>query len=195
MRKSGVGFFILVSLSSAGVSGSAHAQNFFEMLFGGGQPAQVAAPNGGARSHHRPLKHARHTGPKKLSYAEAMTPSRAPFKHECCSSPQEALEKVASDATLRPGDAFMASDGLRVYVGESKSAQKFVAVEHAKIGESLRARLSAFEKAPATANSTGADKKVDLAARPNLPRTTPHKERLITTSEGKTIRLVGGYVN
>jgi len=195
MRKSGVGFFVLVSLSSVGVSTSAHAQNFFEMLFGGGQTAQVTAPYGGIRSRHRPLKHTRHAGPKKLSYADAMTPSRAPFKHECCSSPQEAMEKVASDATLRPGDAFMASDGLRVYVGESKNAQKFVAVEHAKIGETLRARLAAFEKGPAAANSSGADKKVSLAAKPNLPRTTPHKERLITTPEGKTIRLVGGYVN
>lgn len=192
MRKSGVGLLVLVSLSSVCASSTAQAQNFFEMLFGGGQKqaAPSAAPKAAIR-HHRPLKQARHGGPKKLSYAEAMTPSRAPFKHECCSSPQEAIQKAASDATLRPGDAFMASDGLRVYVGESK----FVAVEQARIGETLRARLTAVEKAPATQVSKGSDKKADLAAKLNLPRPTPHKDRLITTSEGKTIRLVGGYVN
>jgi hypothetical protein len=194
MKKYGAGFFVLVLLSSFCANNSAHAQNFFEMLFGGGQKqaAPSAAPDSGMRRHHRPRKQAHRAGPKKLNYAEAMTPTRAPFKRECCSSPQEALEKVANDATLRPGDAFMGNDGLRVYVGESK----FVAVEQAKIGQTLRDRLAAVEKTPAAQASSKADgDKVRLVSKSGPPRATPHKERLITTTEGKTIRLVGGYVN
>ncbi|MDB5596871.1 MAG: hypothetical protein JWM36_3832 [Hyphomicrobiales bacterium] len=112
------------------------------------------------------------------------------------STAQEAISKVLQDETLRPGDAYMAADGLRVFVGAAKkdTAQKrFVAIDKAHgISPDLRARLAALEHRPPARPPT---------ARPSRARAPEHSsvqiamakspDNFIVDARGRTIRVVG----
>ncbi|MDB5648484.1 MAG: hypothetical protein JWL62_4 [Hyphomicrobiales bacterium] len=113
------------------------------------------------------------------------------------STPEEAISKVLSDDTLRPGDVYMAQDGLRVFVGVEKktnaSRNRFVPVTHARdISPALRARLVELER------KTVANPPVMRTAKA-LPSEGPPvqlamasaPERYITDARGRTIRVVG----
>lgn len=112
------------------------------------------------------------------------------------STAQEAISKVLQDDTLRPGDAYMAADGLRIFVGAEKknAAQKrFVAIDKAHtISPGLRARLAALErrpvaKAPATRPSkarAAEQQQMQIAMAKGL-------DHFIIDARGRTIRVVG----
>jgi hypothetical protein len=112
---------------------------------------------------------------------------------------QAAIAKVLhDDPTLRPGDAYMTADGLRVYVGEQQSDPKFVPVNNArKIGKELKARLAEVEKTPARTVRVAALKNGDKVggahASSEAKPVRSGKERMIKASNGKMIRFVGGY--
>ena len=143
----------------------------------------------------------------QLSYAATQgSAAKALAGDQCCSSAQEAIAKVIrDDPTLRSGDAYMTSDGLRVFDAERRDDQKFVPVDQAdKIGRDLKARLAELEKKrpPVTAAAPAPKSRISSASGPHEPTGAseqkpmkPEKERLIKTSAGKTIRLVGGFAN
>jgi len=114
------------------------------------------------------------------------------------SSGQEAINKILNDETLRPGDAYMAPDGLRVFMGARQGARSlddFVAVANAQnIEMNLRAKLAAYIDGSAKLDPPSADKTNVPAASSLelLPLASRPKERIITDSQGKTLRFVGG---
>ena len=121
------------------------------------------------------------------------------------SAPVDAQAAIATilrdDPTLRPGDAYMTNDGLRVYVGEGRSDLQFVPVNQARqIDKKLKARLAEVERTPFARNvRVAALKNGDVVGsyRKNAESKPAKwdKERLIRASNGKTIRLVGGYAS
>jgi hypothetical protein len=223
MRKYGVSLSILGVAGLFCLGGPCRAENIFEMIFGGGQQSRKAPAAPPQRKAHfsSPARHYAHkkTGQAvadvsdsspspetmKLSYAEAWG-GKAAGTENCCASARDMIARVTkADPTLRQGDAFMTSDGLQVFVGDRNSDTKFVPVGQApQLSRALRERLQAMEKTPSAspvhvssskwraqpvsgplANAGVAEK---AAARGS-------KDRLIETSTGKTIRLVGGYAN
>jgi len=139
----------------------------------------------------------------QLGYAATQgSAAKALAGDQCCSSAREAIAKVIrDDPTLRSGDAYMTSDGLRVFDSERRDDQKFVPVDQAhKIGRDLKARLTELEKK--RPSDTAPKSRIAAASGPHdstgalaQNQMKPEKEHLITTSEGKTIRLVGGFAN
>lgn len=116
--------------------------------------------------------------PAQLSYAETPTSIEA-VSHD--QNAQDAIAKVIrEDPTLRPGDAYMTADGLRVFEGDGPNDPKFVPVGQARgIGKKLRARLAALDQASrltwgrrASPNARVAKRPVNLAGseqkQPNL---------------------------
>jgi hypothetical protein len=141
----------------------------------------------------------------QMSYAATPgSAAKALAGDQCCSSAREAIAKVIrDDPTLRSGDAYMTSDGLRVFDAERRDDQKFVPVDQAhKIGRDLKARLAELEKkrppdtagAPKSRISSASGLHEPTGAAEQKPMKL-EKERLIKTSAGKTIRLVGGFAN
>jgi hypothetical protein len=105
------------------------------------------------------------------------------------------------DPTLREGDAFMTSDGLRVFVGDRQGDAKFVPVGQApQLSRALKERLQAMEKTPsgrpalASSSRSRAEKASGPLAYAGVDEKAA-KDRLIETANGKTIRLVGGFMN
>lgn len=92
----------------------------------------------------------------------------------------------------------MTSNGLRIIEGAADS--RIVPVEESRVDERLRARLAEFEK-PASPSDAAANPKqppirraaAELARSPGSETRKPKADRLIRTSDGKVIRLVGGY--
>jgi hypothetical protein len=140
----------------------------------------------------------------QLGYAAVPTSIAAPVEEKkCCSNAQDAIAKVMhEDRTLRPGDAYMSADGLRVFEGERATDQEFVPVGQTRaLDEHSKARLAAVEKTPVT------DIEPSLKSRsaqissshaglaPDQKPTKLNKERFIKTLNGKTIRFVGGYAS
>lgn len=145
--------------------------------------------------------------PTQLSYAETPAPAEnAGVDQKIYSNAQEAIAKVIrDDPTLRPGDAYMTSDGLRVFEGDGPNDPKFVPVGQARgIGKKLRARLAALDNSTTSAPARRASSKTSVVAvasqHMNLAGSAQkpsrlNKERLIRTFDGKTIRFVGGYAS
>jgi hypothetical protein len=146
-------------------------------------------------------------GAAQLSYAETQTSSvKALTGARGCSTAQEAIAKVIrDDPTLRSGDAYMTSDGLRIFDGDRQDEPKFVPVDQAqKLGRDLKARLAELQKTrpPEPAPAAARKSRIESASGPDETRGNSEqapiksaKERLIKTSTGQTIRLVGGFVN
>ncbi len=202
------------------------AENFLEMILGSvrrpadshanaAPPSHQTALGQQGRSHITSWNHSDHgvkaradnSAPSpasmKLSYAEAWG-SEAGGRGTCCARARDMIAKVTQgDSTLRRGDAFMTSDGLRVFVGDRKSDTKFVRVEDAtQISRALKTQLDAVEKKPAAKPIRIAPVKSRLvsavgspgnAGSPEKPPAQAVKDRLIKAPNGKTIRLVGGY--
>ena len=158
--------------------------------------------------HHRALAHhmaAPAISGAQLAYGSIPAPPGASEGQKCCSDAQDAIAKIMhEDRTLRPGDAYMSSDGLRVYEGDRAKDQEFVPVHQARaLDKTSKARLAAVEKAPVQAIPLNPGQKPHLA-----PAIAPHagnapdqkaaklnKESLIKTFNGRTIRFVGGYAS
>jgi hypothetical protein len=131
--------------------------------------------------------------------ASPSSPSATPPASErpCCGNAQEAINQIINnDRTLRPGDAYMSHEGLRVYVGERKKNSQFVAVDHARhIGAGLKQRL---KEVGATPHKTvrAPDEKARNQGRelqPLVARPTRGGDRLVDGPGGRPIRLVGGF--
>ena len=163
---------LVVAFLVASVASPARAEGgLFGLLFGGGQaheapasPSALAPPasaltlrNAGkslhARAHIR--KRTRYTtvnGRHMLAVAP-LPPQRSSETATANTPPimsaQEAISSVLHDETLRPGDAYMAEDGLRVFVGFSgsdRSEAVFVDLAQARhIAPDLKARLAAVD--------------------------------------------------
>ena len=143
--------------------------------------------------------------PTQLIYAETPAPvGNLGADQKCCSDAREAIAKVIrDDPTLRPGDAYMTSDGLRVFEGDGPNDPKFVPVGQARvIGKKLRARLAALDGSSVLASARRASLKTRVVATATQHMDLPgsaqrpsklNKERLIKTFDGRTIRFVGGY--
>jgi hypothetical protein len=120
----------------------------------------------------------------------------------CCSDAPAAILKILhEDPTLRPGDAYMTSDGLKVFVGAGKSDPQFVPVDKAhRIGRVLQARLAAMVMHPVVdgpAFEARHRRELGPSAKGEGGQklASGGKERLIKTKTGKIIRLVGGYAS
>jgi hypothetical protein len=165
------------------------------------------APHYAARthSHHHALAR-RLGGPSAVQLGYAAMPASLggpAAERKCCSNAQDAIAKLLrDDPTLRPGDAYMSPDGLRVYDGDREKDQKFVPVGQARaLDRNSKARLAAVEMAPVKYILRNPDLKpqsvVNSAAHaalaPEQKPTKLNKERFIRTLSGKTIRFVGGY--
>ncbi len=232
MTRSGVFLSIFILMGSIGFSTASRAEGFLEMLFGGGRQHSESHANyvltppmvhrhvthrHYAATHHKKAHHlamrahsrhhhafARHkAAPVALAYAAA--PASPVDERKCCGDAQDAIAKVMhDDPTLRPGDAYMSADGLRVYEGDRANDQEFVPVGKARaLDKNSKARLAAIEKAPVFDRTSGRGLKPRLAAVP-APHAGPgadqkstklNNERLIKTFNGKTIRFVGGYTS
>ncbi|WP_294533812.1 hypothetical protein [uncultured Rhodoblastus sp.] len=222
MRRSGARLSIVSFVALFSLCGASRAQNIFELIFGGGQHSveshRAASPAPRYASPRRRVAHkwsgetfakASDSSPSpetmKLSYAEAWG-GKAGAAEKCCASAADMIARVTKgDPTLRQGDAFMTSDGLRVFVGDRQGDTKFVTLGQAQqLSRALKERLQAMEKQPSAASAlappsrsraeTAAGPRVNLGDR-EKSATGAAKDRLIAAQNGKTIRLVGGYAN
>ena len=214
MSKSGVCLSIVTIAGLFCLGGPCRAENIFEMIFGGGQHPVKARAAPAASAHHfsSPRRHFAHkkrdpavagagesalsAESMKLSYAEAWG-GASDGAGKCCASAVDMIARVTRrDPTLRKGDAFMTSDGLRVFVGDRQGDTKFVPVGQApQLSRDLKERLQAMEKTPsASPAKSRAEKAFGPAAHAGVAEKAG-KDRLIETANGKTIRLVGGFVN
>lgn len=214
MRHSGAFLTMLTVVGSFLLCGPSRAENIFEMIFGGGRPpAQAHAAR--IYSPHRSV-YVRHVAHKKrepsaasagespspetmkLSYAEVWG-GKPDGAGKCCENAADMIARVTRhDSTLREGDAFMTSDGLQVFVGDRLGETKFVPVGQARqMSRALKERLQAIEKAPSeqTTRATPAKMRAERTSAPKAKEDVAEKERLIDMPNGKTIRLVGGFVN
>ena len=163
---------VTVAFVVAGVASPARAAGgLFEVLFGGGQTHYAPAPppafaplasapikwDAGKSAQTRTPRKRTHTRYTKINghrvLASAPLPPQRPSDLAVGGPPimsaQEAIANVLHDETLRPGDAYMAEDGLRVFVGFSGADHDkavfvdLVAARH--IAPSHKARLAAVD--------------------------------------------------
>lgn len=200
-------FFIAAfsSLSTAQARGG-----LFEALFGQPQPTYYQyAPAEGLRFRSRPdpapamrggtrLRGAPEFGARKPKARKAArrvvsldpriglaTPKSPMQKAICCKGGEDPARAILSDATLRPGDAYMTPQGLRVFVGRAgaKAAAAFVAPRRAAISKKDRARLVAISDARPRAVQAKAKAEAGSAA----------PAQLIVDPAGRALRAVGPY--
>lgn len=145
----------------------------------------------GARSSRRGFVHA---GGWKKSHA---VNARAKISRFVAASAPKAVPAVAraeapaqidNDPTLRIGDAYMTTEGLRIYRGPSAKAAKsksFVEFRRSKIGSGVKSQLVALENAGRTDH-----------ARPIIPpalklEPAHARNRKSVDRQGRVIRIVG----
>jgi hypothetical protein len=213
MSKSGVCLSIVTIAGLFCLGGPCRAENIFEMIFGGGQhPVKAQAAPAASAHHFASRRHVAHkrrdpvvagAGESSLS-AESMKLSYADVwggasdgAGKCCASAFDMIARVTRrDPTLRKGDAFMTSDGLQVFVGDRQGDTKFVPVGQApQLSPALKERLQAMETKPSAPPSRSRAEKASGALANAGVAEKAAKDRLIETANGKTIRLVGGFVN
>jgi hypothetical protein len=209
------GFFGLFCMTGTG-----HAENFFEAIFGHFSQGESQNPPAQARSAHSPGRNGAHP----IAHRSAARPVLA-IKSLGCEganpasngvTPKGASESASrkapstmtdaaitaalcKDPTLQAGDAFMTSNGLRIIEGATDS--RIVPVEESRIDERFKARLAEFFEKPAPSSGATVNPKqppsrraaAELARSPGSESKKPRADRLIRTSDGKVIRLVGGY--
>jgi hypothetical protein len=128
-----------------------------------------------------------------LAYAPVSRPATSP--KICCSSALDAIAMIAHDKTLRPGDAYMTPEGLKVFVvtsGAKHEKRDFVTLSKASgVAPDQRASLSAM--APAKVRLTRVKQPVKTAPPTVAGTSAPAPESTIVDPRGKTIRFVGGY--
>ena len=219
MKNSGVILAILVFFSAIGFSSASEAHGFLDLVFGFGRQAQPSqtyfAP---ARPHswqHRAIGHHKYKNRHELARnhrhslawhhrnQQSVTPPEQGASRPCCSNAQEAINHIVKDdPTLRPGDAYMSTEGLRVYQGERDHDPQFVPVDEARhIGAGLKQRLAEVESkvristAEHTREVDANTKKRLLAETQHGANDKKHKEKLVHGPDGRLIRMVGGFVN
>ncbi len=230
MIKNGVVLAFLVFLSAFGFSGAAEAHGFFDLIFGHDSAPAASqvyfAPSSksthrhsahSARHHDRRYaqhwrKHRRdhsklaahHRNLLKQAVVAALTNQDSPpVARPCCGNASEAINQIIkNDPTLRPGDAYMSNDGLKIYVGEGGKSDSFVSIDKARhIGSGLKNRLAEMTRRPGAATKTpgAAEAKVKHAPPETklVAANDKHapKEKLVHGPNGRLIRLVGGFVN
>ncbi len=120
----------------------------------------------------------------------------------CCANAQQAIEMVVHDETLRPGDAYMAADGVHIYMGrtrEDSAGGHFVGLNQAgRLKDGLRARLTELENhngGALTANGKAASSAEarNTAAALRVEAVNRAKDPFIVDPLGRKVRFVGGY--
>lgn len=145
----------------------------------------------GVRASRYGFEHAR--GSRKAHFAEARgkvaraaaTPARkatAPVVRI------EAPAQIDNDPTLRIGDAYMTTEGLRIYRGPSAKAAKgrnFVEFQRSEVGAGVKSQLAALENAV----------RMDRARRAIAPalklEPADARDRKSVDRQGRVIRVVG----
>jgi hypothetical protein len=197
----------------------AKAEGFMESIFGFATHAETArtAPAGGAPAQQkRPLEaQSRHkrkvqiahpsVGPRVVSKDEKYL-SSAGFSQRFRLSPetgrketQEAIGYlIEHDETLRRGDALVTGTGVVIYDPKQGEGGKFVPVNDKSVAQPLQKRLVGFVE-PVAQNAP--KRNADSAQSAKAPATSVYAinpersaERRIETSDGRTIRFVGGYL-
>jgi hypothetical protein len=154
--------------------------------------------------HHHSIawRHRHQPQPSQFVQGQPVAPP-ASVTRLCCSDAQDAINHIVKDdPTLRPGDAYMSTDGLRVYQGERKNDLQFVPVDKARhIGAGLKQRLAEVEskaRVSAPEHSADVDAKASKRAMVEPQHATnekKHKEKFVHGPDGRLIRMVGGFVN
>lgn len=205
--------FILVLTISAGGAAPAKAWNILEAIFGA-QPAaapQAVAPDAGADKARQKQDAARRKAAQIAALRQQEAARVAMLAHAleraklpvppCCLSSEQAIGLMMADATLRPGDVYASTEGLRVFVGAANSPHRredFVPLAQARsLNPGLRARLasaSAPDLRRAAVNSDaaaakGGDEPPTLVVH---AASAPRPENRIVESDGRRIRFVGG---
>jgi hypothetical protein len=104
----------------------------------------------------------------------------------CCANGENAAEALKLDPTLRPGDAFMTPEGLKIYSGRASSKSGVRLIEPRKAGMD-RGRLSSV-----------AGKRHFHDAKIQTIATDPKgagPDRRIVDQQGRTIRVIGPYID
>ncbi|MCW2274165.1 hypothetical protein GJ654_06955 [Rhodoblastus acidophilus] len=224
MRRNGAMLACLLFLLTLGFIPEARARGFLDDVFGyarNDSPTQFdytpPRPSFSYRQAHRRdvrhrswrVKHAtargarehfgRHRPRVAVTMLASPTQSGIPASSPrlCCGNAQDAINQIINnDPTLRPGDAYMSHEGLKVYVGERKKDSQFVPVDHARhIGARLKQRLKEAVTTP-TRVARARDAKARSQShepQPSAPRATRGGEKLVSGPEGRPIRLVGGF--
>ncbi len=155
------------------------------------------------------VNHGKHT---VASRSKAATPmayapiesAGKPATRTCCASAQDAIAMVAHDNTLRPGDALMTPNGLKVFVGSSRTVhdkQDFVAISKAAgVGALIRSNLAVLvppDQRPRT-SPTSTTRRARMERPADPPPVTIHVAgavpvMTIVDPRGRTLRFVGGY--
>jgi len=141
----------------------------------------VAAPLKTRQRHIEMAAHAK-TLSQSLSYARP-----------CCANAQDAIKHIIDrDPTLRPGDAYMSHEGLRVYVGDQKKDSRFVPVDRARhIGAGLKQRLKEVIAIPL--KTARAPEETARNQQPPLAHASRGAGKMVAGPAGRPIRLVGGF--
>lgn len=201
------GAFFIATFSS--LSAAQARGGLFEALFGQPRPTYYQyAPAEGLRFRSRPdpapamrggtrLRGALEFGARKPKAHKAarrlvsldprigLAPPKAPMqKAICCKDGEDPAHAILSDSTLRPGDAYMTPQGLRVFVGRAgaKARAAFADLRRAAIGKQDKARLMAISDA-----RPRAAEKAKVEARPAA------SAQLIVDPAGRALRAVGPY--
>lgn len=131
---------------------------------------------------------ARPAGP--LAYAPATAPDTP--KVATPTTAQEAIRKIMTDATLRPGDIVMGASGLQVVVAPSQkvgAAPRLTSVNAASKVDARIRNLVAAATRPLTISSLTKYNGTKAAPPPQAPEV----ERWVDGPDGKKVRFVGGY--
>lgn len=112
----------------------------------------------------------------------------------CCKDGEDPAKAILSDATLRPGDAYMTDKGLRIFAGRAslKAKPAFTDLRRAALDKTHKQRLIAkadMRGRWAAPVRKAAHKAVDVrtGARIDTPA------RMIVDPNGRTIRAIGPY--
>jgi hypothetical protein len=191
---------LIISLALSGsIASPVMALDLIEALFGSSAPAKPVAETktksaSGEGHHLRAPAHTSHQDVAHKSDLRVMAAVEKPIPFQrpvCCSTSSDSVNAAINDPTLRPGDAYAAEDGIKVYVGsktEHQSARFVAAGDTGKIDASLRAKLVAYVPLSSKiAASKNAPAPVDRSA------VKTAEEKMITDGHGKMIRFVGGY--
>lgn len=193
MKRTRSRVFAFALLSGSLMAGSASAKNIFDFLFGGfggksAEPVRRAA----APAHRNYVR----VAPARPAVEDDATKylKSAEFSHRFQTGPTgEAVAYLLhNDATLRSGDAVMTKEGVLVFDPNGGGDGKFVAIRDAAVSQSLSTRLADLERAekPVVSGSSRAK-----AGRVERERTETTGESVILASDGRSIRMVGGFTN
>lgn len=211
MKPSGFGVFTFVLLSLSFIAGGARAENIFDILFGGfANRNATSAQNLGSGRSGAPHRHVGSVRVKPVPppIEDATTKYlRSPEFSRLFAAGQTdgaIAYMLRNDATLQSGDAVMTKEGLRVFDPKGGEKGKFLPLNQVELDRTRTTRLAELEQAKRPAESEvvrvslDESKPLGLLAKLKTPasvRTGSGSEPIIRTADGRSIRLVGGFVN